>query len=135
MGSMIFRLPASGFGLVAAAIACVCAALAGCADSPGGGDSCPTLTSACPSPQPSWQTDVSPFISTYCLRCHSEGGVAPPSFNYQSYQGVFQNRSTMSTVVIQCSMPPADASPPAIMPSPAERQTIVSWIACGAPNN
>jgi hypothetical protein len=41
----------------------------------------------------------------------------------------------MLTQVYQCLMPPLDASPPPPRPGAAERETIVAWIACGAPNN
>jgi hypothetical protein len=124
--------------LSAIAAASVVGPLAACTTSPGGsGSGCPTLFNDCPdaTPPPSWQNDVQPLIATYCLRCHSDGGVAPPQFNYTTYQGVFRSRAVMVTELNQCFMPPGDASPPAAMPTPAERQTLVSWIACGAPQN
>jgi hypothetical protein len=41
----------------------------------------------------------------------------------------------MLTVLVQCSMPPPDAAPPTTLPDSAQRQTMVSWLACGAPDN
>lgn len=113
---------------------CATTGLAAC-NGDSGGAGCPSLTSSCPATPPSWQNDVEPLIDTYCLSCHSEGGVAPPQFDYTTYDGVFRSRSVMVTQIIQCQMPPSDASPPAAMPSPDQRQTLVSWIACGAPDN
>lgn len=89
----------------------------------------------CPATPPSWQNDVEPLIVTYCLTCHSDGGVAPSKFDYTSYQGVYTNRAEMLNQIYQCVMPLVDASPPAAQPSAAERQTLVSWLVCGAPDN
>jgi hypothetical protein len=115
---------------------CATGALAACTSSSGSSDDgCPTLSTGCPASPPSWQNDIKPLVGAYCLRCHVEGGVAPPQFEYTSYQAVYQNRSEMLTQIDQCRMPPADASPPAVMPSQQERQTLVSWLACGAPDN
>jgi hypothetical protein len=96
---------------------------------------CAGLSTTCPGTPPSWQSDVEPLIATYCLTCHSDGGVAPATFDYTSYAGVYKNRAEMLTQVYQCVMPLVDASPPAAEPSEAERQTIVSWLVCGAPDN
>lgn len=118
------------------AAASLAGAAAACTSSSGGsGGDCPTLSNDCPATPPSWQNDVQPLIATYCLRCHTDGGVAPPQFNYETYQGVFRSRAVIVTQLNQCLMPPGDASPPAAMPTPAERQTLVAWLACGAPDN
>ena len=102
----------------------------------GGGDpACSGLSTTCPATPPSWQNDVQPLIVTYCLTCHSDGGVAPSTFDYTSYAGVYKNRAEMLTQIYQCVMPLVDASPPAQQPSPADRQTIVFWLVCGAPDN
>ncbi len=96
---------------------------------------CAGLSTTGPATPPSWQGDVQPLIATYCLTCHSDGGVAPSTFDYTSYAGVFKNRAEMLTQIYQCLMPLTDASPPAAQPSLADRQTIVSWLVCGAPDN
>jgi hypothetical protein len=130
------RRPLRALLLVLPAVGSTLGAVAACTgSSPPSDDSCPLLSTTCPANPPSWQNDVQPLISTYCLRCHVDGGVAPPQFNYQSYQGVFANRSIMETQIFQCKMPPSDASPPAAMPTEQERQTFVSWFACDAPQN
>jgi hypothetical protein len=127
--ALFLALPATGS---------VLAAVAACTGSsgPGGdGESCPTFDTSCAATPPSWQNDVQPLIGAYCLRCHVDGGVAPPQFDYSTYQGVFQSRAVILTQVDQCKMPPSDAAPPAAMPSQQERQTLISWLACNAPNN
>jgi hypothetical protein len=91
----------------------------------------------CPdaSPQPSFKSDVRPLITKYCLACHGEGGVEVAMFNYTTYQGITLHVAQMVTQVYQCAMPPLDASPIPPMPTVAERETLLEWIACGAPNN
>jgi hypothetical protein len=127
--------------LVLALLACsamlgvVAACSTGTTGGPGSDAACSGLSTTCPATPPSWQNDVQPLIGTYCLTCHSDGGVAPSKFDYTSYAGVYENRAEMLTQVYQCQMPLVDASPPAEQPSAAERQTIVSWLVCGAPEN
>jgi hypothetical protein len=118
------------------------AILAACSSGTSGGQggtsdpSCNGLSSACPATPPSYQSDVQPLIVTYCYQCHGPGGIEQGQFDYTTYEGVYKNRSEMLTQVYQCQMPPYDASPPAsAMPDETARQTIVSWLACGAPNN
>ncbi len=56
-------------------------------------------------------------------------------FNYTTYPDVAEHTAQMVTPVFQCTMPPLDASPPAAMPTVADRETILAWIRCGSPNN
>jgi len=114
--------------------------LSACSNDPGaaGADAaaaCPNVPTDCPATPPSWTHDVQPIIAMYCLSCHGDGGIEQSVFNYSTYQGVYRNRAAMLTQVYQCLMPLADASPPPPRPSAAERETIVAWIACGAPDN
>lgn len=131
------RLRGLAFALLAAsaAAALLAACSTGTSGGPGQDPGCSGLTTTCPATPPSWQNDVQPLIVTYCLTCHSDGGVAPSTFDYTSYQGVFKNRAEMLTQIYQCLMPLAGASPPAAQPDPTERQTLVSWLVCGAPEN
>jgi len=104
-----------------------------CSPSNKGGESCPVLSSRCPSPPVTWE-QVQPLIVTYCFQCHGEGGIEQSQYDYTSYAGVYKNRAEMLTQTYQCQMPPYDASPPtAIFPTDQDRQTIVSWLVCGAP--
>jgi hypothetical protein len=133
--AMLVVLVASGAAAVPLAV------LAACSSGTSGGEDgstdpgCVGLTSACPSPPPSWQNDVQPLIVTYCYQCHGDGGIEQSQFDYTTYAGVFKNRSEMLTQLFQCQMPPFDGSPPAVMPDETDRQTLVSWLACGAPDN
>jgi hypothetical protein len=110
--------------------------LAGCSSMTGGDDSatdCTMLTSGCPATPPSWQNDVQPIIATYCGSCHGSGGVERAMFDSTTYTSVFEARSTLATVIVNCSMPPP--SPPAPSPDAAQRQTVLSWVECNAPDN
>jgi uncharacterized membrane protein len=96
---------------------------------------CPGVSMDCPSPQPSWATEVQPLIQARCYMCHSEGGIEWPKWDLSSYSSASMNRMEVLTQVFHCWMPPGDASPPVPLLTNAERQTIVQWIACGAPDN
>jgi hypothetical protein len=113
------------------------AALLGCSggsEAPG-----PTCTNegdvTCPSPSadggapPSYKTDVQPILASRCYECHGPGGIEFSSYNLTTYHGVV----TLDVVgqLSECLMPLADAG----QPTPAERQTLFEWIACGEPNN
>ncbi len=126
--------------IVLAALAASAAGGAATACSPTSGnaaatEACPDLSTDCPATPPSWSNDVEPLIVTYCDQCHGDGGIEQSQFDYTTYAGVYKNRAEMLTQVYQCQMPPSDASPPAVMPSTQDRQTLVSWLACNAPNN
>jgi hypothetical protein len=99
----------------------------------------PTCTNdgnvTCPSPSadgggpPSYQTDVQPIIASRCYGCHGPGGIEVSSINLTSYHGVVSN--DVVAQLSECFMPPPDAG----QPTPAERQTLFEWFACGEPNN
>ena len=120
--------------LLIAALAAVSIAW-GCtsSDSPAdaGASSCPSdLPSACPSPPPSYAKDVAPIFARRCVVCHSEGGVEAER-DYTTYDRIHQLRTDILTQVYACRMPPADAAAPTL----AERETLLGWLVCGAPNN
>jgi cytochrome c553 len=121
-------------------VASVLGAVAACAPSSGksdGGDgiTCPPLDNDTPDACPSWSGQVEGLVATYCLRCHGEGGVEVSAFDFSTYAKVHAQFTAMITQVNECSMPPWDASPPAAQPTPAERQAMLSWLSCSAPNN
>ena len=120
-------------------------AIAGCGNSghPGGDlavppdmtpvPNCPSdLPAACPSPAPSWAADggVQAVIDARCVICHKPGGLA---FDrpFTNYADVFANRGDALDQVYSCYMPPPDAGQLA----PSERQELLGWFVCGAPNN
>jgi hypothetical protein len=115
----------------------VCAAVAACSNGPPSNqtDSCPVISTDCPTTPPSWARDVQPIIQSYCVMCHMPGGSGESLVDLTSYANVFKDRSTELTQVYQCLMPNQDASPPAARLTTTQRETIVGWLACGAPNN
>ena len=118
-----------------AAPAAVLGALAtACSTDPGVAPSrpCASVDASCPPTPPSFANDVDPIIVKYCNACHGEGGIEQALYDYTSYAGVFRARSSIATFVSDCRMPPADAG---LFPSDEQRQTLLQWIACGAPNN
>jgi hypothetical protein len=104
-----------------------------------GGESCPPLSTpecADAAAAPSWQNEVEPLIVTYCYQCHGDGGIEQSQQGFTTYAGVFMNRGEIALQVSSCMMPPSDASPPAAaMPDPSQRQTILAWVGCNAPDN
>jgi hypothetical protein len=96
------------------------------------GGSCPPFDTDPPDVCPSWSNVVQPLMVKYCYQCHTSGGPGQSLFNPSTYGGVFTKRSTVSVVVDDCAMPLGGA---AAYPTNAERQTILSWIACKAPDN
>jgi uncharacterized membrane protein len=115
----------------------VCVAAAGCVSS---GDATGTAVSAscsgvtmpasCPTTTPSYKTDVAPVLANYCASCHAAGGEQSDK-PLDTYQGASSLVTNMENQIAGCSMPPSsDAQPTA-----AERETVLAWIVCGAPNN
>lgn len=95
--------------------------------SPAAAVSCPNDDPPCPTPGPTYQTDVGPLIATYCSRCHAaDGGM--PAILLQSYEEVASKH--VFTQIKACKMP----QPGEPQPTTAERTTILSWFACCAAN-
>jgi hypothetical protein len=57
--------------------------------------------------------------------------VAPSGYNYTTYQGVAVHFPLIEMVVADCVMPPANAG----QLSSSEKQTLLEWTACSAPDN
>ncbi|HEX2658068.1 MAG TPA: hypothetical protein VHU40_07355 [Polyangia bacterium] len=101
--------------------------------SPAAAVSCPNDDPPCPTPSPTYQTDVGPLFATYCSRCHAaDGGM--PAVLLQSYEDVTSTKGGQLTHVFTqikaCKMP----QPGEPQPTAAERTTILSWFACCAAN-
>jgi predicted CXXCH cytochrome family protein len=107
------------------------AAAAGCTGSSSTDASCAVTTPAsCPTTQPSYQTDVAPILQSYCVSCHQAGG-SEANKPLDTYQSALNLSGDVEGEVAGCSMPPSsDAQPTA-----AQRETLLTWILCGAPNN
>jgi hypothetical protein len=133
-----------GLALTAAAGALLIVAAGACSSgSTSGGEAppmpCPTLDfpSACPTPPPSWKTEVQPLFEDYCEECHGNGDPAALQVPLATYQDVVNNRTRCWEQIYACSMPNTDASSPATaLPTAAQRQTMVTWLdICNAPDN
>lgn len=94
-------------------------------------ENCPSdLPAACPSPSPSWDGGVQALIDAKCVVCHKPGGLAFDK-PFTDYAKVYASRGVMLDQVYSCYMPPPDAGQLA----PSERQELLGWFVCGAPNN
>jgi hypothetical protein len=73
---------------------------------------------------------VAGIIGSRCVSCHSPGGQAPdwPLITYDQVQAL---RSDVLGQVYSCYMPPSDGIPL----DGTERQALLGWLVCGAPNN
>jgi hypothetical protein len=93
--------------------------------------SCPDdLPMACPSPAPSWDGGVEALIADKCGGCHKPGGLAFDK-PFSDYADVYGYRGVMLDQVYSCYMPPPDAG----QLDPSQRQELLGWFVCGAPNN
>jgi uncharacterized membrane protein len=132
-----FAVIAAGASVTAAAILTACTS-----SDPGGANdaaseepeaaACPNdLPAACPQPPPSYKNDVRSIIDRRCNGCHANGGVAARRNDFSTYDNVANQRSAILNQVYACYMPPPDAG----QPTPDERQKLLGWLVCKAPNN
>jgi hypothetical protein len=93
---------------------------------------CPQdLPATCPSLVPSWMNDVEPIINLRCGACHGVGGVEQSKLDFSTYQGVHNSFTPILITVAGCVMPPPGVAPL----TAAERQMLLAWLVCAAPNN
>lgn len=91
---------------------------------------CPAdVPDGCPSPAPSYTTDVVPVLDAKCNGCHTGGEGPWPLTNHDD---VVHWRYQVLREVVQCTMPPPLSKPEL---TEAERAMIVDWLMCGAPEN
>jgi hypothetical protein len=94
--------------------------------------SCPPAPSAC-TEAPSYKQTVASIFETSCVPCHSPNGVEADR-PLGTYHDVFAVEPTAFHQVANCLMPPADAGSVASL-SETDRETLLAWFTCGAPNN
>jgi uncharacterized membrane protein len=105
------------------------ALLAACGD--GGAGSCPNdQPDSCPSPAPSFSAQVGAIVHERCAVCHAPGG-QEANRPFQTHAQIFSQRVAILAQVASCRMPP----PGAAAPTAEERQALLAWLVCGAPNN
>ncbi len=111
---------------------------AGCTSS-GGAQSCPVapVDPPCPDAAPSFAEDVYPQVfQPACVRCHSPTGEESktPLTSYQQIYGAggVTAKEIYFQVFQACLMPPP--SGPELL-SDVQRQKLLDWFACGAPDD
>jgi hypothetical protein len=129
---------------VAVAIACVALACSGGSAAPGGDDggeaACMPINppSTCPSPPPSYKSDISFIVANDCAvpKCHSSGGLASVR-DFTTYKGLYGDHGTVAMQVSLCPMASSGMPPPGYpQPTAAQRLALVTWASiCGAPDN
>jgi hypothetical protein len=97
-----------------------------------GAAACPSLAGNCSKivkANPSYARDVAPILQDNCVTCHSpKGGYG---YNLVTYEEVHDQAGAMITWISDCTMPPSTYPPL----ETTQRQTLLDWLACGAPNN
>ncbi len=92
------------------------------------------VPSSCPTPAPTYSQDVLPILERTCLPCHSPQW--PDEFNppdLAGYDRVYEMRGTVQYSIAGCWMP--DEAAGGVPLTEPERQAIMGWIVCGAPDD
>lgn len=79
---------------------------------------------------PSYASDVSPALYTYCESCHGPGGQESDNV-FSTYASAAAKSAKIAGEINGGSMPPKNAT---AIPS-AEASIVLAWIACGSPDN
>jgi hypothetical protein len=110
-----------------------------CAGSnPSDGGLCPndTIAPCTDGGVPSYATQVQPLFQSLCVICHAQGtaeGLSQPMYDY-AY--VHANSGPVGDDIYHCTMPPLnDAGHPMFLITEEQRQVMLTWLYCGAPNN
>jgi hypothetical protein len=76
--------------------------------------------------------DVAPIFAARCAICHRPGGYTT-KYQFDTYAHIVSNMANLQalTQIYTCRMPPSCA--PNLHPD--ERQTLLKWLVCGAPEN
>jgi len=85
--------------------------------------------SVCAMPTPSYASDIAPLLDRECNdTCHAPG-VGP--WPLTSYSDVVAWAISIRSDVEGCKMPPPDAG----SLEDVDRENVLNWLACGAPDN
>jgi hypothetical protein len=100
------------------------------------------LPTDCVKPVPSYKTDVTPILRDNCAPCHYPGGIESynPALVFDSYVNVDNADTAMQGQLYACEMPPVMGIPKlGVQPAPPlpekDRETLLDWLRCGAPDN
>jgi uncharacterized membrane protein len=102
----------------------------GGADGGGGAASCPAdLPASCPADAAGYKATIAPLIAERCGVCHTPGGASTPYL--ETYAEISAAAGAVLDQVYACKMPPAGY--PKL--TPAERQELLGWLVCKAPDD
>jgi uncharacterized membrane protein len=107
------------------------AAVLSCQAPPVPAPAAPEPAHACPEAPPSYRADVVPALQAKCLSCHAGNGEAAEEHDFSTFEKVHAARQGIQRKVLARAMPPAVA--PGLRES--ERDVLLAWLACQAPNN
>ncbi len=102
-------------------------------DIPNEGDPCPNDLpgdTGCANAAPSYRLEVASVIEQRCGVCHFPGNTQSTQV-FATYDAIHAGRRGMLTRVYGCKMPPEGADPL----TPEEREALLKWLVCGAPDN
>jgi hypothetical protein len=86
----------------------------------------------CPSPPPSWATQVRGIVDVGCAPCHFNGGTGTGlGDDFSTTRGLRHTLTTALTDLQRCTMPPSGSA----VLSLADRETLMEWLVCGAPDD
>jgi uncharacterized membrane protein len=85
---------------------------------------------ACATATPSYAEDIAPLVEARCLECHFAGN-RQSSVVLETHAQLAGSRQLVETRVYRCQMPPSEAT----ALSATERELLLQWLVCGAPDN
>lgn len=107
----------------------VAGALLGACGQPAEHDTCAVqVRSQCPTDALTFDTGIGDLLHARCYPCHSSDGVESGR-QLTDYAHVYNERMSIAGQVASCSMPPAGS----VQLTTTERQQILDWFACYAP--
>jgi hypothetical protein len=112
-------------------------ALAGCSSSDDAAVDaavCARVDPSCPSAVPSYAATVAPIIQGACTPCHHPDSTYARS-SLTSHADVELVYGSALGQVSACLMPPAGPAAGQKPLTDDERDALLAWLACGAPNN
>lgn len=92
---------------------------------------CEPTPSACPGEAPSYSGEIAGIFERHCGACHIEGNLGGP-WPFRDWHDISDWALSIRISLEECLMPPPESDAPL---SPADRETLQTWLACGAPDN
>jgi hypothetical protein len=104
-----------------------------CGSDDGPDAACPSEQPTCANNAPSYKDDIAPIFAAHCFACHSVGGLAERKKSFDTYAQVKDAQGPIYRNVYTCYMPKKPEPQPPL--SPEEKQRLLLWLKCDAPNN